>query len=423
MRMIISFAALFLSVMLMQLSSGGVGPLDALSGIVLDFSTAEIGLLGSAHFFGFFIGCWWAPRLMGDVGHSRAFAVFTALGTIGLLLHMMIVDPIAWTMMRIASGLSVAGCYTIMEAWLQAKVTNETRGRAMGIYRLADMGASLVGQMLISVLEPATYISYNILALICCASLIPLALTTARPPEMPDSPRLHPMLALACSPLATVGVMVAALSSSTFRMVGPLYGDKVGLSIDQIAWFLGSFILGGAIAQYPVGWLSDKFDRRHVLIGLSVAAIISCLVIASLTNLTTNGILMTAFVFGMTSFPVYSVSTAHANDFADSSQRVELSAALMFFYAIGAIVAPFLSSTLIEAFGPPAMFHMIAVAHVFLIAMGFGRMRIRPTLKDKTRHVWMPRTSFIIGRLLRDHGSQDVNKDKDNHNKGTQDKD
>lgn len=192
MRMIISFAALFLSVILLQLSTGGVAPLDALSGLTLDFSTQEIGFLGSAHFFGFFIGCWFAPRLMGSVGHSRAFAAFTAAGAIGLLMHMIIIDPIAWALMRVASGLCIAGCYTVVEAWLQAKVTNETRGRTMGIYRVADMGASLVAQMLISVLEPASYVSYNILAIICCASLLPLTLTTVRQPETPKAPACAP---------------------------------------------------------------------------------------------------------------------------------------------------------------------------------------------------------------------------------------
>ena len=170
MRLMISFAALFLSVILLQLSTGGVGPLDALSGITLDFTNAQIGLLGSAHFFGFFIGCWWAPRLMGTIGHSRAFAAFTAAGAIGLLAHMLVIDAYAWALMRVASGLCVAGCYTVIEAWLQAKLTNETRGRAMGTYRVVDMGASLVAQMLISVLEPASYVSYNLLALLCCAA-------------------------------------------------------------------------------------------------------------------------------------------------------------------------------------------------------------------------------------------------------------
>ncbi len=407
MRMMISFAALFLSVILMQLSSGGLGPLDALSGLALSFSTSQIGLLGSAHFLGFFIGCWWAPRLMGSVGHSRAFAAFTATGAMSLIAHMMVIDAYAWALMRIAMGLCVAGCYTVLEAWLQAKVTNETRGRAMGVYRLADMGASLFAQMLISVLEPASYVSYNILALICCAALLPITLTRATQPETPLAPRLRPMLAIACSPLAAAGVVTAALSSATFRMVGPLYGQQVGLAVEQIAWFLAAFVLGGALAQFPVGWLADKYDRRHVLIGLSIAAVICCVVTAWLGALSANGVMLTAFFFGLTSFPIYSVSAAHANDFARDDQRVELSAALMFFYALGAIAAPLVASKLIEGFGPSAMFIMIAVAHIALVIFGLSRMRARPTNPDRTRYVWSPRTSFIIGRLtqrFRDRG-------------------
>lgn len=399
MRLLVSFAALFLSVILLQLSTGGVGPLDALSGIALDFTTAQVGLLGSAHFVGFFIGCWWAPRLMGSVGHSRAFAAFTAAGAIGLLAHMLVVDPYAWALMRVASGICVAGCYTVIEAWLQAKVTNGTRGRAMGVYRVTDMGASLVAQMLISVLEPASYVSYNLLALLCCAALLPLTLTTVQQPETPAAPRLRPGLAIACSPLAAAGVVVAALSSASFRMVGPIYGQQVGLAVDQIAWFLASFVLGGAIAQYPVGWLADRYDRRWVLIGLSLAAILSCALIALTRDLTSTGVLLTAFVFGLTTFPIYSVAAAHAHDYADSSQRVELSAALMFFFAVGAIAAPLMASTLIDAFGPPAMFVMIAAGHAVLVLFGLLRMRRRPTVTTRTAYVWSPRTSFLIGRL------------------------
>lgn len=399
MRMMISFAALFLSVILLQLSTGGVGPLDALSGLTLDFTNAQIGLLGSAHFFGFFIGCWWAPRLMGTIGHSRAFAAFTAAGAIGLLAHMLVIDAYAWALMRVASGLCVAGCYTVIEAWLQAKLTNETRGRAMGSYRVVDMGASLVAQMLISVLEPASYVSYNLLALLCCAALLPITLTRTAEPETPGALRLRPMLAVTRSPLAAAGVVVAALSSASFRMVGPVYGQEVGLAVEQIAYFLAAFVAGGAIAQYPVGWLADKYDRRWVLIWLSVASIASSALTALTGDLGTAGILLTATLFGATTFPIYSVAAAHAHDFAETSERVELSAALMFFFALGAIAAPLLASTLIELYGPSAMFVMIGTGHGALVVFGLIRMQMRPRAARRTRYVWAPRTSFLIGRL------------------------
>ncbi|MBD0866303.1 MAG: MFS transporter, partial [Rhodobacteraceae bacterium] len=335
MRTLISFTALFLSVALLQFSSGGVGPLDVLSGLELGFSTEQIGLLGSAHFVGFFVGCWWAPKLMGDIGHSRAFAAFTAAGAIGLLAHMVIVHPTAWAVMRIASGMCVAGCYTVIESWLQAKVTNNTRGRTMGVYRVVDMTGSLLAQLMISVLEPADYVSYNFLAILCCATLLPLTLTRVKQPETPDAPRLRPMLAVTRSPLAAAGVIVAALSSASFRMVGPIYGQEVGLSVDQIAWFLATFVLGGALAQIPVGWLADKYDRRWILIWLSIASTISSFVTIGTQGMGIIGVMTSSFLFGLVSFPIYSVAAAHAHDFAEPEERVELSAALMFFFAIG----------------------------------------------------------------------------------------
>ena len=400
MRLIVSFASLFLSVILLQLSSGGVAPLDALSGLSLGFTTEEIGLLGSAHFSGFLIGCWWAPRLMGSVGHSRAFAAFTALGAMGVLGHMMLPHPLAWAGMRVMSGICIAGCYTVIEAWLQAKVTNETRGRAMGAYRVVDISASLAAQLIIGVLTPASYISYNILAMVCCGALLPLMLTKLKQPPTPEAPRLRPSLAWGRSPLAAAAVIVAGVTSAAFRMVGPLYGAKVGLSVDQIALFLAVFVAGGAASQYPMGWLADRFDRRQVLIALSVAGIAASALTVALSTSGTAGVLIASFAFGLTTFPIYSVATAHAHDFASQDERVELSAALMFLYAIGAIASPLFVSILIESYGPSAMFVLVSIAHLILVIFGVIRMQAR-TATRTTRYVWAPRTSFVIGRLLK----------------------
>ncbi len=400
MRLVFSFAALFLSVILLQLGSGGIAPLDAISGIAAGFSRAEVGLLGSAHFVGFFAGCWWAPRLMGSIGHSRTFATFTALGTIGILAHTLVSDPYAWAGFRVMSGMCIAGSYTVVESWLQAKVTNATRGRSMGAYRMVDMGGSLAAQLLIGVLDPASYVSYTILALLCCAALLPLTLTKASPPQAPAAPRLRPGRAWANSPLAVMGVMVAGVSSAAFRMVGPLYGLEVNLSADQIALFLAAFVLGGAIGQWPAGWVADKFDRRWVLIGFSVAAMLACLVTVALSDQGTGAVMLAAVLFGFTTFPIYSVSVAHAHDFADASERIELSAALLFLYAIGAIASPLVVSSLIDVYGASAMFGFVSLAHGLLIVFGLIRMSRRDTVQDRTRFVFAPRTTFLIGRLL-----------------------
>ncbi len=402
MVLVLPLAPLFLSVVLLQLANGGMGPIDALSGLALGFSAEQVGLLGSAHFLGFFIGCWWAPRLIGAVGHSRAFAAFTALGVMGILGHVLVSDPWAWAGLRIASGLCVAGTYTVIEAWLQARASNARRGRTMGLYRLTDSGAQLAAQLLIGVLEPASYVTYTALALICCGAMLPITLSRTPPPATPGAPRLRPALALICSPLATMAVVVAAISGASFRMVGPVYGQEVGLSADRIALFLAAYVLGGALVQWPMGWLADRFDRRQVLIWLSVAAVGCSVLTAGLGAVPIGMVMLLAGLFGVTTFPIYSVAAAHAHDHARADERVELTAALMFFFALGAIAAPWLAALVIAVYGAGAMFWLIAVAHIVLLAFGLWRMRRRPAAEVRTRYVWTPRTSFTVGRLFKD---------------------
>jgi MFS family permease len=321
------------------------------------------------------------------------------MGTIGILAHMIVIDPLAWAIFRVMSGLSVAGAYTVIEAWLQAKVTNETRGRTMGIYRIVDIGGSLGAQMLIAFLEPGTYIAYNLLAILSCAALLPLTLTRVTPPEMPDAPRLRPALAFSRSPLAAAGVIVAGLTTAAFRMVGPIYGIEVGLNNDQIAFFLAAFVAGGAVAQYPAGWLADRYDRRWVLIWLSAAGIAACAFTITFSSGTT-AVMISSAVFGFMTFPIYSVSAAHAHDFATNEERVELSAALMFLYALGAIASPYIASGLIENYGSSAMFLFISAAHFVLIVFGLARMRARPTNELRTTYIYAPRTTFGTGKLF-----------------------
>ena len=401
MRLLISFAALMLSVMLLQLSTGAITPLDALTGLQEGFSKTQIGLLGSAHFLGFFVGCWWSPRLMGTIGHSRTFAVFAAMGTIGAIAHPMLIDAAFWVFLRILSGMCVAGCYTVIEAWFQSKLTNANRGRVMGAYRVVDIGASSAAQLMIGFLEPAAYVSYNLLAILACACILPLTLTTAKQPTVPTKPRLHPIRTAIASPLGVAGVIISGVTASSFRMAGPIYGQDVGLSPTQIGQFLATILVGGALSQFPIGWIADKYDRRWVLIGLSVASIGICFSLSWVSPNDPQTLYAMAFLFGLFTYPIFSVSTSHANDFSTPEQRVELNASLLFFYGIGAIFSPLIASALIQNYGPSALFSFIMTAHIGLLIFSLWRMSIRPTSKDKTRYLYMPRTTFIIGKLLK----------------------
>ncbi len=402
MRTLISFAALFLSILLVQLGSGTLGPLDALAGVQRGFTTEQIGLLGSAHFLGFFIGCYLAPRYIGSVGHSRAFAAAAAIGATGALLHPVFEGPYEWAALRLLTGLSVASAYTVIESWLQAKIQTSNRGRIFGVFRIVDMSGQILAQGMIAVLDPASYVSYNIVAVFCCLCLLPLSLTKRDAPPTPDAPRLRPLKALLLSPTAWCGIAGAGRTSASFRMVGPVFGIENGLSQGQVALFLTSAIVGGVAAQYPVGWIADKTDRRNVLIGLSASAIIGCLTVAWLIEPgNTTVIFVGAFVFGMTSYPIYSVSAAYANDFAPKDFIVELSAALIFFYSVGAIVSPVVSAQLIAVYGPPALFVFIAAAHLALILFALYRMTQRKAAGPTTPYQMVPRTSMIISRIFR----------------------
>ncbi len=402
MSALVSFAALFLSIALVQLGSGSLGPLDALAATARGFTTAEIGLLGSAHFAGFFAGCWLAPRVIGDVGHARAFAAAAAIGATGALLHPVLEGPLAWAGLRLLTGIAIATAYTVVESWMQAKMENRNRGRIFAIYRLTDLTGQIASQALIAVLDPASYAAYNIVAVFCCLCLLPLTLTKQLPPVTPRPPRLDPRRALALSPSACAGVIVAGATGAAFRMVGPVYAIEAGLGPLGIATFLSAAIVGGMAAQYPVGWIADAFDRRAVMMGNSVLATLCCLgLVAWMTPESPASLYLGAFVFGATAYPLYSIAAAYANDHAPSDFVVELNAALIFFFSLGAIVSPYASAALMAAEGPAALFGFIAAAHLALGAFTLYRMTRRASIRPTAPYRYLPRTSMVLARLFK----------------------
>jgi len=401
MRTLVSFAALFLSIFLVQLGSGSLGPLDALAGTMRGFTTGEIGLLGSAHFAGFFIGCFLAPRFIGAIGHSRCFAAAAAIGATGALLHPVLEGPLYWAGLRVLTGIAVAGSYTVVESWLQAKSSNANRGRIYGVFRVIDLGGQITSQGLIAVLDPATYVAYNIIAVFFIICLLPLTLTRRMPPKTPAAPRLRIIKAMWLSPSAVAGIIVAGVTGSAFRMLGPVFGLQNGLDQGQIALFLSAAIVGGVAAQIPVGWMSDRTDRRNVLILLSVVAIVVCLLSSFAAGPGDAKVMyLIAFFFGASAYPIYSVAAAYANDYAEKDFIVELSASLMFFYSIGAIISPAISAVMIDWYGPGGLFFFMALTHLLLIAMTLYRKTRRRAGMRSTPYRYMPRTSMVLARLL-----------------------
>ena len=404
MRLLISLSALLISTLFVQMGIGALRPFDAISGQALGFSPVEIGLLASGHFAGFLLGCVFGPHLVRRAGHSRAFAVMAGAAVISIIAHPLVPDAMFWTAIRVLSGFSVAGCYTLIESWLQAKITNEIRGRVFSIYRLIDMSGQIMANAIIATLTPASYVSYNLLAIIMCLAILPLALTQSKEPKLPEQVSYQPFFAMRISPLAGLGVVVAGLSTATFGSVGPIYAIVVGLDLSQIALFLVVSTIGGMASQLPAGILADKISRRTVLLVFSIMASALCLMMMMpVADVMISGIPLVyvmSFLFGFATFPIYSICAAHASDFVDPDKMITLSASLIFLFASGAIVSPLLAGMIIERYGASMIFSMIASAHILLMIFTIYRNFVRPA-EQRRRYAYVPRTSMFIASILR----------------------
>ncbi len=404
MRLLISLSALLISTLFVQMGIGALRPFDAISGQALGFSPVEIGLLASGHFAGFLLGCVFGPHLVRRAGHSRAFAVMAGAAVISIIAHPLIPDAMFWTAIRVLSGFSVAGCYTLIESWLQAKITNDIRGRVFSIYRLVDMSGQIMANAIIATLTPASYVSYNLIAIIMCLAILPLALTQSKEPELPERVSYQPFFAIRISPLAGFGVVVAGLSTATFGSVGPIYAIAVGLDLSQIALFLVVSTIGGMASQLPAGILADKISRRAVLLVFSIMASALCLLMMMpVADITVGGVPLVyvmSFLFGFTTFPIYSICAAHASDFVNQDRMITLSASLIFLYASGAIVSPLFAGMIIERYGAAMMFSLIATAHILLMIFTIYRNFVRP-VEQRRRYAYVPRTSMFIASILR----------------------
>lgn len=404
MRILISISALLVSVFLVQVSTGTLGPLDALSGLKLGFSRTEIGLIGSSHFIGFILGCFLSPALIRRVGHARTFSFVTGLSIIGVLLHPMWHNLYFWMILRVMSGIAVAGAATVIESWLHAKLNNDNRSRYFSFYRIFDMSGALVAQALIATLPIAQSSSYSLVAIFLCLSFFPLALTKSVQPALPEQTTWRPFYALEISPIAVAGVLVVGATGAAIRMIGPLFAYDSALDAGQIALFLALFIFGGALAQFPVGFLADKFTKRSLMMSLSLLTIIVSFAIqfeAVRYWLGSYQIFILVFIFGMATIPIYSLSATHANDLSQKQDMTDLSASLIFFFAIGAIASPIISGALIDYFGPDILFVYFAILHGLLFVFALYRVMKRPVIHFAKPYRYIPRTSLFIAKTVK----------------------
>ncbi len=365
------------------------------------FPPLLIGLFGSAFFAGFLTGCVLGARLIRRAGHIRVFAALAAVGAIAVLLHGLFLDPVVWLIARIAIGFCMAVQAMVIESWLNDQAYGAERGSILGIYRTVDLSFVTVAQLLLPAVGPHGFELFAVIGILFCAALIPVSLTRVRAPEPPANVSINLGRIWTISPLAAFGAVTIGMTNSAFRAVGPLYATTTGMNVSQVASFMIAGIVGGAIAPIPLGWLSDRFDRRWVMIITTGCAALAGLVLSYLTGATPELLYVGAFAFGATALPLWSLSVAHAADRSDPSEFVELSASLMLLFGIGAVIGPFASTLVLEVFGPAQFFNYTTVVHASVVAFAFYRIAQRAAPRAKRRFQIYTRTSPGIFRLGR----------------------
>ncbi len=368
------------------LAGNGIqGTLITLRANVEGFDATLIGLIGTAYFAGFALSCLATPHLIRRVGHIRVFAALAAVASAATLMLVLIVDSTVWMAMRFATGFCFAGLFTVMESWLAASSTNTDRGRILSIYRLIDLTANAGAQFLLPAFGVLGFELFAIIAMLFAVSLVPISLGDRSSPKPPEAFSFDLRAVWRISPLACAGCLTLGLTNSAFRLIGPLYADAMGLDTAGVALFLSAGIVGGAALQFPLGYLSDRFDRRWMIIFATFGAMVAGLLLSNVEPGSQLLIYGGSFVFGAFALPLYSLSIAHANDQADPGQYVLVAAGMIFFFAMGATFGPLIASFVLNSFGAPAFFTYTSLVHGALILVTFARMAIRPDVVDKGR--------------------------------------
>lgn len=382
--------------------NGLQGTFISLRGIEEGFSTSVIGLVGTGYFIGFVIGCVYITKVMRAIGHIRAFSALAAIASAASIMMVLVIDPVSWFLMRLVQGICFAGLFAVVESWLNARVTNATRARTLSVYRFVDLGSVTAAQYMIPLFGVSGFDLFAIIAMALSLSLVPISFADKTSPEPPKEVKFDIRVLWSVSPLATVGCIVIGLSNSSFRSLGPIYADGIGMSVTSIATFMSIGIFAGIVLQYPLGHYSDKLDRRFVMLFATLGATVAAGFLAFFAGESQLANFIGIFLFGAFALPLYSLCSAHANDHAAPGQHALVSAGTLFFWSIGAVIGPLIASFLMDAFGPHALFSYVVVVFVFFAAYTIARIFLRDAVPAESRRMRfrsLLRTSTFFSKL------------------------
>ena len=381
-RQILPISALLLGSALLLFAGGMNGLILPLRGTLEGFGATALGLLGSGWAVGYVLGCMVMARLVGRVGHIRAFGVMAAFAAVAVLVSLLILSPWAWIPLRALSGFCFAGAAMIVESWLSERAAPANRGRIFGIYTMVNLFASTAGQMVITLGDPAGFLFFVLPAIFYCLALVPTAISSSATPRPLVSVRLDLPELWRNSPVALFAVFWVGVSNGAFGTLSAVYADRIGLVTGSVALFASLPVLAGALSQVPIGAASDRMDRRLVLLAVALAALATDAVFILLAPAGLAANLGLAALFGAMIYAMYPIIIAHANDHAADGRFIQVSGGLLMVFGLGSILGPFAAGLAMSAWAATGLFMVSAVAHGLIAVFTLLRIAQRGPVRE-----------------------------------------
>jgi MFS family permease len=369
--------ALLLGLTLLMLGNGMQNTLLGIRGGIEGFTTMELSIVMSGYFAGFLVASKVAPILIRRVGHLRVFAALGSLISATIILYPVLTDPWAWVALRVLIGFCFCGVYIAAESWLNAAATNETRGKALSLYMIVVMLGIVLAQGIVTLGDPSGFILFVVPSVLVSVSFAPILLAATPTPPFESTKSMSLARLWATSPLGCVSVfLIGGVISAQFTM-SAVYGGAIGLSVAQISAFIAAIYMGGLVFQFPIGWLSDRMDRRKLIlwsaVGSAALALVGMVFVSDARLLVPLG-----FLFGGLSNPLYSLAVAYTNDFLDREDMAAASGGLLFLNGLGAILGPIAVGWIMGLLGAAGFWVFLAALNVVLALYAVWRMMRRP---------------------------------------------
>jgi MFS family permease len=371
--------ALLLGILLIMLGNGMHFTLIGLRGGIEGFTAAELAIVTSAYFLGFLSGARYTPYMIRSVGHVRVFAALGSFMSAGLIAFPVLTEPWAWTILRVLIGFCMSGIYVAAESWLNNAATNETRGKVLSAYMIAQTLGIIGAQALLTLGDAATSVLFICASILVSISFAPILLSATPVPATQVAQAMPLRKLFTGSPLGTVGIFLLGSIYATQSGMGAVFGSQIGMSATQIALFVAMLFAGALVLQYPIGWLSDQMDRRKLICGASLVGVAFC-ALGWLMGGGVGFLLVSAFFAGGVTTPLYALFLAYTNDSLVPEDMPAASGGLVFTFGLGAILGPLVTGWAMQMFGPFAFWLVLSLTFAAIALYSLYRMTQRASV-------------------------------------------